>query len=125
PPAGQGGAKVLFVESKRDLGSRRPDWIGVSATSVGPVCDALRDWFAGGVTAPWIGLQRHRDHAEEARGAVEEAIEMLGGDDKLELGAFALGVAAQRLGEITGRAATGPVGEEVLARIFARFCIGK
>ena len=35
------------------------------------------------------------------------------------------GVSERQLAEITGRDALGPVGEDVLARIFERFCIGK
>ena len=45
--------------------------------------------------------------------------------DTLELVAFHLGVAEQRLAEIRGRSTLGPVAEDLLARIFARFCIGK
>lgn len=121
---------VIEVETRRDLGTCRVAWAGavvadVATADVTEVIDALRSWFAAGVDAPWIGLERHRSRAEEAREAVAEAAVMLAGDDRLELGAFALGVAAQRLGEITGRTATGPVGEELLAEIFARFCIGK
>ena len=121
---------VIEVETKRDLGTRRDGWAGasvadVATADVAAVIEALRSWFAAGVEAPWIGLDRHRSRAQEARDAVAEAAIMLTGDDRLELGAFALGVAAQRLGEITGRTATGPVGEELLAEIFARFCIGK
>lgn len=121
---------VIEIETKRDLGTRRNAWAGavvedVATADVTEVIDALRSWFGAGVDAPWIGLDRHRSRAEEAREAIAEAAVMLAGDDRLELGAFALGVAAQRLGEITGRTATGPVGEELLAEIFARFCIGK
>lgn len=124
------GTTVIEVETKRDLATRRGGWAGaavqdVASANVSEVIGALRSWFAAGVEAPWIGLERHRARAEEARDAVAEAAVMLTGDDRLELGAFALGVAAQRLGEITGRTATGPVGEELLAQIFARFCIGK
>ncbi|KIG11675.1 GTPase and tRNA-U34 5-formylation enzyme TrmE [Enhygromyxa salina] len=39
--------------------------------------------------------------------------------------ALSLAVAERCLGEITGRAALGPVGEDVLHAIFSRFCIGK
>ena len=124
------GRTVIEVETKRDLGVRRSEWAGASVedlevAEVAEVREALRAWFAAGVDAPWIGLERHRARAGQARDAVAEATLMLAGDDRLELGAFALGVAAQRLGEITGRSATGPVGEEVLTEIFARFCIGK
>ena len=50
---------------------------------------------------------------------------MLGQDGPLEVVAFQLGVAERRLLEVTGRGMLGPVGEDVLASIFSRFCIGK
>jgi len=162
------GAAVIRVESKRDRGCRRPQWLGVSvragAASEGraavdglgmpsaskgkalvnelgtprasegeaaghegldAVRGALLEWFRAGGDQAWIGLARHRERAREALAAIDEAREHLRDDERLELAAFALGVAEARLGEITGRSALGPVGEEVLAEIFARFCIGK
>ena len=121
---------VINVETKRDLSLQRGEWVGVGALNEGTpqlaeLERALRSWFRAGVDAPWIGLQRHRVHAEHAAQAIAEAAELLSTDDHLELGAFALASAAGRLGEITGRTGTGPIGEEVLGRIFARFCIGK
>lgn len=126
-----GMATVIRVESKRDRGIRRPSWIGVS---LGPgaaprgldaIREALLQWFAAGQDTAWIGLARHHDRAREALAAIDEARGHLRDDEYLELAAFALGVAEARLGEITGRSALGPVGQDVLAAIFARFCIGK
>jgi tRNA modification GTPase len=125
------GATVIRVESKRDRGCRRPEWLGVSmgqgraAEGLDAVRGALLEWFRSDGEPAWIGLSRHRDRAREAVAAIDEALACLDGDDRLELAAFALGVAESRLGEITGRSALGPVGEETLAAIFARFCIGK
>lgn len=120
---------VLRVESKRDVGERRAGWLGVSAPS-GEGLDALRGalgrWFeAGGEESPWIGLARHRERASEAEAALAEALTELQGAAPLEIVAFQLAVAERRLAEITGRSALGPVGEDVLGRIFERFCIGK
>ena len=56
---------------------------------------------------------------------MDEARTELEREGPLEIAAFLLGAAERQLGEITGRSALGPVGEEVLARIFERFCIGK
>ncbi len=70
------GTTVIRVETKRDLGERRPTWLGASvgrAGGVDAVRAALRAWFRAGVDAPWIGLQRHRDRAEKAGAAVAEA----------------------------------------------------
>jgi tRNA modification GTPase len=125
------GATILRIESKRDRGVRRPDWLGASirpeqgGEGLAAVREALLAWFHAGADQPWIGLARHRERAGEALTALDEAREHLHHEDRLELAAFALGVAESRLGEITGRSALGPVGEEVLASIFARFCIGK
>lgn len=125
------GATVIRVETKRDRGVRRSEWLGVALRAgrepegIEAIREALREWFGAGGDQAWIGLLRHRERAGEAVLAIEEACEQLGDDEHLELAAFALGVAEARLGEITGRSALGPVGEEVLASIFARFCIGK
>jgi tRNA modification GTPase len=121
-------SEALGVESKRDLGARRPDWLGVSAQS-GEGLEALRAQIArsvrGDETAPWIGLARHRDRASEAAAAMASAQALLERTAPLELVAFELGVAERQLAEITGRDALGPVGEDVLGRIFSQFCIGK
>ena len=133
PPSGDGlgevSGEILRVESKRDLGTRRADWIGV-AVSNGSSIDALRErlesWFAREGEEAWIGLARHRDCAREARAAIEEArVSLLDSDEGLELVAFHLAVAQARLDEVRGRSSLGPVGEEILAGIFSRFCIGK
>lgn len=118
----------LRVESKRDLGTRRPDWLGVSAQS-GEGLAALRLQIAelvrGDEAAPWIGLARHRDRAADAANAMTSAMSLLSTAAPLELVAFELGVAERQLAEIGGRDALGPIGEDVLGRIFSHFCIGK
>jgi tRNA modification GTPase len=123
-------ARMVRVESKRDLGSSRASWLGVVVAGercgegVAEVREAIAAVAVGDAGQAWIGLARHRDRAAEA------IAELLAGErclerDALELVAFHLGAAAQRLAEIRGRSALGPVGEDVLARVFARFCIGK
>ncbi|MCA9705610.1 MAG: 50S ribosome-binding GTPase [Myxococcales bacterium] len=129
--SGADEAVVIRVETKRDRGQRRPAWLGVALRPGGPpegleqVRQALLAWFGAGQDTAWIGLARHHERAHEALAAIEEAQGHLADDEHLELAAFALGVAESRLGEITGRSALGPVGQDVLDRIFARFCIGK
>ncbi len=118
----------IRVENKRDLGSRRPTWIGASTTSEGgleQLRDRLAAWVSGDGEEPWIGLARHRDRAEEALEAMVEAAALLSSRAPLELAAFQLAVAERRLAEVTGRSALGALGEDVLGRIFSRFCIGK
>ena len=80
--------------------------------------------MARGDEAAWIGLARHDARATEALEAAREAALAID-EDRLEVAAFTLGVAFGRLGEISGRHRLGAVGEDVLAAIFSRFCIGK
>jgi tRNA modification GTPase len=127
PPVA-GGSELVRVESKRDLGTRRESWIGVALAGardegVERVRARLREFFARGADAAWIGLERHRDRAREA--SEELAAARAAFERGLELVAFHLGVAEARLGEIVGRSSLGMVGADVLDRIFARFCIGK
>lgn len=123
------GLRRVEVESKRDLGVRRGDRLGVSVgcgAGLESLREALVSALAGDVEdEPWIGLARHHERASEAAEALAEAEAELAGGAALELVAFHLGIGERRLAEITGRSALGPVGEDVLARIFSRFCIGK
>ncbi|NVB37941.1 50S ribosome-binding GTPase [Pseudenhygromyxa sp. WMMC2535] len=119
----------LRVENKADLevDSPRQGWLRVSAHT-GAGLDELRAAIGDALSPPgeqWIGLARHRERAAEALAALVEARALLAGGEGLELAAFSLTVADRRLGEITGRAALGPMGAEILDAIFSRFCIGK
>lgn len=124
------GVAVELVESKRDRGQRRPSWHGV--TVMGPRAGEgveelrakLRARFDAAIEGAWIGLARHRERAERAAQELDRARLQLG-LGALELVAFHVAAAHDRLAEIRGRSATGPVGEAVLARVFERFCIGK
>ena len=120
-------AAGMRVENKRDLGCRRPDWVGASAATgeVEELRTALQVWVQSRTEQPWIGLARHRDRVADSREALEDAVVMLERDGPLEIAAFQLGVAEQRLAEVTGRGILGPISEDVLADIFSRFCIGK
>lgn len=118
---------VVRVENKRDLGCRRPTWIGAVGTmdGVDELRAALQAWAQSRVEQPWIGLARHRDRVADSREALNDAAAVLDLAGPLEIAAFQLGVAGQRLTEVTGRSTLGPIGAEVLADIFSRFCIGK
>jgi len=119
--------ELLRLENKRDLGCRRPAWIGAVGTMSGVVelRAALQAWARSRVEQAWIGLARHRDRVTDSREALEDAAAVLERGGPLEVAAFQLGVAEQRLIEVTGRGTLGPIGEEILADIFSRFCIGK
>ncbi|HWB73409.1 MAG TPA: GTPase [Nannocystaceae bacterium] len=124
------GVAVELVESKRDRGARRSSWHGV--TVMGPRAGEgveelrakLRARFDAAIEGAWIGLARHRERAVLAVQELDRARLQLG-LGALELVAFHVAAAHDRLAEIRGRSATGPVGEAVLARVFERFCIGK
>ena len=120
-------AAGIRVEIKRDLGCRRPDWVGASAAAgeVGELRTALHAWVQSRTEHPWIGLARHRDRVADSGEALEDAAAVLAKDGPLEIAAFQLGVAEQRLAEVTGRGTIGPISEDVLKDIFSRFCIGK
>ena len=81
----------------------------------------LRAWRGGGV-----GLHlRQRRCLEQAAAAAGQAAQQLDGDihlaDKAELVAIELRTALSELGQISGQVVT----EDILGRIFARFCVGK
>jgi tRNA modification GTPase len=120
---------VLRIETKRDLGTRRPDWIGATMTrdavAIEAVESGLRAWSTRDRDQAWIGLARHRDCAAEALQSLQRAAELLDRNEPLEFAAFELGIADTRLGEITGHTSLGPIADDVLDRIFSRFCIGK
>lgn len=120
--------EVLFVENKRDRGARRDTWLGVSVATgegIAALRQRLREWIGGDRQEPWIGLARHRDRVAEANAALVSATMLLEREEPIELIAFELAVAERRLAEISGRSALGALGEDVLDRIFSRFCIGK
>ena len=65
--------------------------------------------------------ERHRDHLEKAMVALMNAARSLAADASGDLLALDLRIAMQELGAITGATTN----EDVLGRIFSRFCIGK
>ncbi len=64
---------------------------------------------------------RHKDGLSKGNDAIKRAIDLLEGNEHLELIAFELREALHYLGEITGETCT----EDILDNIFHRFCIGK
>jgi len=104
---------------------------GVQAISsvTGAGVGALREKIAGMLGAPGakpvesvaLATERHRVHADRAREALERSAQLLRQSTELELVAVEIRAAVQSLKEILG--AIGP--EELLGRIFSRFCIGK
>jgi len=82
-------------------------------------CRTASQASAQAMTAPNI---RHREALERAAGYLDSAAEQArSGDGCSDRLALELLAALAALGEITGQAAT----EEILERIFSRFCVGK
>lgn len=128
------GTPVVLVANKRDLvgGGIGPGAVPVSATGamrdereLDPLLDALRgslDPVLREVDAsPALANARHREHLRRARGAVGRAQGALGEGRTGDLVAQDLRLALHELGCITGAVTS----EDVLERIFSRFCIGK
>jgi tRNA modification GTPase len=124
------GAEVLRVRTKADLGERRgstlsSDMIPCSTITAGGT-DALRTALAEKVAAlarPPLApsLSRCRGHVEAATLALRRAHEHAREDDPPELLALALREALEQIGEMAGAVYT----DDLLDRIFSRFCIGK
>jgi tRNA modification GTPase len=74
-----------------------------------------------GTEGPLITNSRHLDILRRVRTSLERADDNLARRRPLELAATDLREALSTLGELTGDTAT----EEILDRIFSRFCIGK
>ena len=93
-----------------------------------PGLEALRRWLAGRVRADLSGAEfpaatraRHRQDLTDAREHVDRALETLRDAAAMELAAEDVRLAARSLSRISGRIDP----EQVLDRVFARFCIGK
>jgi tRNA modification GTPase len=133
------GAEVIRVRTKADLGDRlgvsptcpdeprRPDGPTLASSVVTPGgLDALRAALADRVASlarpPLAPSQsRCRHHIEVCVARLREAHRHVLFDDPAELAALALRSALDQLGEMTGAVYT----NDLLDRIFSRFCIGK
>ena len=92
------------------------DAIGTALAELG----ALRRLALQNDAVVTIGL-RHREALLRARGALGEFAADVAAEEPPEILAVSLRVAVTALGEVAGENVT----EEILARVFARFCIGK
>ncbi|RTL72766.1 MAG: tRNA uridine-5-carboxymethylaminomethyl(34) synthesis GTPase MnmE [Hyphomicrobiales bacterium] len=133
PPEELQGLPALAVLNKADLvgepeavAEQRGADIAISAATgagvpdlIDRITERVLDHGLVASETPVITQARHRQHL----GAVLLSLEafLAGGADHLELRAEELRRAANEIGSITGR--IGP--EDVLDRIFSRFCIGK
>src|SRR5690606_30761942 len=126
----ENGAGTVVVASKSDLPPAwEPSDLGdghvvtkvssVTGTGLGALRRVLTDRLVGAAAGSelWVGNERHVQALRRARQSVSAALDA--GD---ELAALDLQDALGHLAAITGRDG---VAEETLARIFARFCVGK
>jgi tRNA modification GTPase len=121
------GAEVLRVRTKADLAAANPDDRPV-ATSVVLPCGtenlraALSERIATLFRPALAPSQsRCRHHIASAIGHLRAARDHVAATDPPELAASALRAALDQLGEMTGAVYT----NDLLDRIFSRFCIGK
>ena len=134
------GRRVLGVLAKADLpgattaedlawgdGERPADVVRVSVAT-GAGLEELRRALASllgagqaGSLAGAIANPRHADALTRARDALERAAEAAAAGSPGEIVALELRESLAAMGEVTGR----NVSEELLERIFSRFCIGK
>jgi tRNA modification GTPase len=126
------GVPVVTVENKIDL-TRAPaqesvERVALSAKT-GAGLDGLRaellriaGWSEGTGESVFLARERHLQALQAAREHLAVAQEHAAQSDRqLELFAEELRLAAQQLGEITGEFSA----DDLLGRIFSRFCIGK
>jgi tRNA modification GTPase len=129
--SGRLNATDLWVATKSDLSSEAScgsDWIVCSAIT-GAGIDSLRKSIAAALsqhdaeeTGSVVGTAaRCRQSLERARRAVVAAIELTSHGTGHEFVADELRSVANSLGEVTGSVYT----EDILDRVFGRFCIGK
>lgn len=128
-------ARVLLIVNKSDLPQSPlpPDFAALPIVAVsaltGDGLGALRQHLAAAVVPGgesvheqfYLADRRHRQALLGARAALQRYLDALAAGLPLECTALELREALQALGEITGE--TTP--DEILERIFARFCIGK
>jgi tRNA modification GTPase len=131
------GQKGLAVINKADLSPRISETALQRATAfprvkisalTGQGLDDLKQAIVdlalrGGLSpaGEMITQARHHQHLKKALKNLNQAQALLGPTPPWELVALELKEAVQQLGEITGE----EVGDEVLDRIFAQFCLGK
>jgi tRNA modification GTPase len=102
------------------------DVSATSGTGLGPLCDRISRLVRNGseeafAEPPLVTHARQQSALARAHGQVRDAVANLEGGAALELIASDLQAAARSLESVTGTADV----EEVLDRVFSRFCIGK
>jgi tRNA modification GTPase len=117
--------RVVRVATKCDLHPSQPGWVATSAVT-GYGLDALREVLAQHAVArrqPPLApsLSRCQHHVHAALDHLEHARELASNDEPAELLAVELRGGLDELGAMVGAVYT----DDLLDRIFSRFCIGK
>lgn len=139
---GRGTAPWIYVASKRDLTGKTagsigaigaPDWKGpaayisissVTGEGLGDLEEAVAKLFPSGEPQEAGSLltdQRQEEAASRARNAVRRALAALESGLTPDAVLTDAEEALNAIGELTGRTAK----EEIVSRIFSRFCVGK
>ena len=122
-------ADTLRVRTKSDLAPGGPGELAVSALTGAGLAELRRaaaerifgDRLALGDLEPALTRERHRTALLRARAALEEATPQLGAGGDAVLAAHHVREATTALEELLGAIDV----EEVLDRVFGRFCVGK
>jgi tRNA modification GTPase len=125
PAVGPAGPPVLPVATKCDLAPAPAGWLATSAAT-GAGLEELRALIAERARAqrqPALApsVSRCRHHVESCLGHLRRAHAIVLYEDPPELLALELREALEQLGEMVGAVYT----DDLLDRIFSRFCIGK
>lgn len=116
------GVPVLLVATKADLGAACEEGALPVSGRTGRGLETLREEISRRLGAgPEAGVWGTLPRQGEALRRAAEALRPLGEELPGELAAAGVRAALHALGEITGETAT----EELLERIFERFCVGK
>jgi tRNA modification GTPase len=120
--------EVIVIYTKRDLHATPSNEMAISATTGKGMNDLLarldavvRERFAAPEESPSIVNERQLAAVNESAAALERALQSIDAGANEELIAVDLYAAANALASLTG----GITNEDVLAEIFAKFCIGK
>lgn len=127
-----GARPIVAVRNKADLPAAWDDdlgldWLSVSAklgTGIGDLAEAVGRALPQGTTPPEgvvVTNARHHEGLVRARGSLERGAALLSADGELDLVAAELQQACAALDELVGRSDV----EDVLDRVFSRFCVGK
>ncbi len=119
---------VIVVYTKRDLAAAPEDALAISAVTGGGMNELLeridavvREQFAAPEESPTIVNERQFAAVNESAAALDRALLSIDAAANEELVVVDLYAAANALASLTG----GISNEDVLAEIFAKFCIGK